>query len=312
MNHSRITVVLKGGLGNQMFQYAAALGLAHYVPGAQVECDTVYLDDRFPRLNFAHRELALDVFAVDLRLTKLSTVAKRAPLPGVWLGLDALGRTLRHRAGLSSEVSDDAYAAYLSRLADVTAQAGRGPRELYLSGYYQTHQTFKHAAASVRAAFSFARPAEPTVAELLRQVECVSSVSIHVRRGDYLNAKNARVYELQDANYYRRAVEAICESMPDPFFYVFSDDESWCRNNLAFLRPRVAFVPSDAHIAGYKASGHLRLMAACKGHVISNSTYSWWGAWLDNDPVITVAPKHWFRKQERNACSPIPPDWVVV
>ncbi|MCP3973307.1 MAG: alpha-1,2-fucosyltransferase [bacterium] len=130
-------------------------------------------------------------------------------------------------------------------------------------------------------------------------------IAVHVRRGDYLKLAGSPVLPM---SYYERAVDLIRQWVPDSEFFVFSDDPEWARTNLHLDVRRVEFVDINSEAAPHE---DLRLMSSCKGHIIANSTLSWWGAWLSERPEkCVIAPKYWFSGVAESAR--IPDQWVTL
>lgn len=122
-----------------------------------------------------------------------------------------------------------------------------------------------------------------------------NSVSVHIRRGDYLLRKHSKIHGLCSLEYYLQAIQFIKSKSKDPVFYFFSDDIPWAREN--FCNPSYKFVDCNS---GSNSCLDLYLMSQCKHNIIANSTFSWWGAWLNrNKEKIVVAPSVWFNDQKK-------------
>ena len=278
-----IKVILRGGLGNQMFQYAAGLAVAKK-NNDRLVLDTTYLNDRFPRRQFTYRRYDLDVFTLAPEFTRLSTVSERVPLPGVWLGADLALALAGGIAGVRFVKERQPY------VFDPEVFRA-GPRGAVLWGFWQNPAYFKEIEEDVRRTFVFREPLMEAAAHIAEEIRNSNSVAIHVRRGDYTLPKYQGTYGDTNMAYYQSAIATIVERVKDPVFFVFSDDPEWCRANLKIARP-VTYL--DRSSAGPKAAFHLQLMALCKHNIIANSTFSWWGAWLNRNPgKIVVAPKRW-------------------
>lgn len=171
------------------------------------------------------------------------------------------------------------------------------PNDSYLMGYWQSEKYFSEIAAQLRQDFSFRIPLKNENAELAAQINQVNAVSLHVRRGDYASMpKNAATYELCSLDYYSAAIQHIADQVKDPHFFVFSDDPAWVKNNLKIDFPH-QYVD---HNHGGNSYNDMRLMSLCRHHIIANSSFSWWGAWLNpNVNKTVVAPKRWFRNQRK-------------
>jgi len=299
-----IKVFLRGGLGNQMFQYALGLNLARK-NNTELTLDTTALNDRFPRRNFTYRNFDLDVFKLQPRFTALSKISEKLPIPGAWLGLD-LGiikiQNILNFQKMIIEKNERVFDASVFSLEE---------ENILLLGYWQNEKYFKDVESEVRTSFTFRYPLVGEAGFLAKKVKSSHSVSLHVRRGDYVSFKNVeQSMGKTDLSYYDRAARYINEHVPLAEFYIFSDDIAWCRENLKLPFPVTYVSPSSA---GLKAIYHLELMSLCKHNIIANSTFSWWGAWLNQNPgKIIVAPKRWYAgdNNKENQADIVPIGWI--
>lgn len=303
MNRSAITVFLRGGLGNQMFQYVAGLCLAKK-NNAQLFLDTTFLNDRFPRKEFTYRTLDLDVFQIEPNFTALSKISSAIPISGVWLGLDLVLMKTRNMLGIQHVVKENKEYQF-----DPSVLSAEGSVLLY--GRWQNEQYFIDIADDVQKAFRFRQKLSGEAIILAEQINNSNSVSIHVRRGDYVNFKNMKkIVGDTDLPYYARAVSYIAERTLVPHFFIFSDDIAWCRENIKIPFPMTY---CDEKTAGPKDAFHLELMSFCKYNIITNSTFSWWGAWLNRNPKkIVVAPTKWYSGNNFEVNDIIPQTWVRI
>jgi hypothetical protein len=138
----------------------------------------------------------------------------------------------------------------------------------------------------------------------------MSSVSLHIRRGDYVsNSVNREIYATCSMDYYHRCAIEMTRRVTDPHFFVFSDDIEWAKDNLD-IKHAVTYVDHNSQEEAYK---DLCLMSKCKHHIIANSTFSWWGAWLaDNKDKIVFAPSRWYNDSKHGEQDLIPEDWHRV
>ena len=153
----------------------------------------------------------------------------------------------------------------------------RCPDNIDLQGYFQTEKYFKHIEDEIREDFKF----KDDLLELCKSFITEDTISLHIRRGDYINNPN---HPTQDASYYEAGLAKLPEEIP---VIVFSDDPAWCNEQPMFEDDR--FLISD----GNSTDCDLCLMSLCKYHIIANSSYSWWGAWLANSEKV-IAPRNWF------------------
>jgi hypothetical protein len=284
-----IVVKLYGGLGNQMFQYAfgRSLALSYKTP--------LWVDRSwFARIEpgLTTREFSLGGFRINARV-----------LP------DGISRALFSASGAGSWL--EKVGARIARISERTlgydAAAHAAPRHAYLDGYWQTERYFASTADVIRADFSLRRPMTKDRREILRSITRNSSVSVHVRRGDYVSNPTANAFHgVCSAEWYERAITMMREIMDEcRLLVVFSDDIAWARATL--VSRKAIFVGNDRDGRDYE---DIHLMAACRGHIIANSSFGWWGAWLDPSPKkIVIAPQRWFLA-ESDSRDRIPPGWI--
>ncbi len=181
--------------------------------------------------------------------------------------------------------------------------------DTYLDGYWQSERYFSDFEQTIRDDFSFMIPADKGNQECLDQINSVHAVSIHIRRGDYVSnpAVNA-IHGICDLDYYQRAIQFLRARIQSNalHFFIFSDDPEWVRENVNF-GSATTFVSHNDATRNYE---DMRLMSACKHHIIANSSFSWWGAWLNGNPdKIVVAPKQWFRSDTLSSTDIVPDSW---
>lgn len=240
MNTYIITVKLKGGLGNQMFQYAFGR-----------------------KLSLKHRVL--------LRLDK----------------------SLLER-GIKQMIIGTTPREYELGEFDIKAELTDGKGKNCFEGFWQSEKYFKDIRRVLLKDFTLKKETDSFL-KYKRLIAKTNSVSIHIRRGDYLKRAVTRKYHgVLNLDYYRRAMELIVKRVKNPRFFVFSDD------------------PTISDFSGLTNSEELILMSFCKHNIIANSSFSWWGAWLNKNPSkVIIAPKRWFRK-ERTESGIVPQGWIRV
>lgn len=178
---------------------------------------------------------------------------------------------------------------------------------VYLWGYWQAVPYFDSVRDEVRNAFQFTSRICEHSAALAKEMRAQSSVALHVRRGDYVkNPETRRKHGTCSMEYYMRCVAAISKQVADPLFFVFSDEPSWVHSHLTIDAPSVVV----SHNNGQNDAVDLYLMTQCKHHIIANSTFSWWAAWLSSsDNQIVYAPERWLRDPRVNTSGLIPANW---
>ena len=297
-----VVVSLRGGLGNQMFQYAAGLAASH-AGNVPLVLDTVYLNDRSPRPAFSPRTYDLGIFHIDAPVTQLSKISGAFPIPGAWIGLDLAAVLVRSGLGIRRLLKERKRFIFDPRVVD-------GGKELFLWGFWQTPKYFKGIEDELRAAFRFKHPLDGESARIAKDIMNGESVSLHVRRADYVLPKYEKGYGKTDVAYYERAVGIIASRVRDPKFYIFSDDIAWCRGNIKFPFP-TEYIERASE--GPKASHHLQLMSLCKHNIITNSTFSWWGAWLNRNPKkVVIAPARWYAGASADSVDIVPAHWIKL
>lgn len=297
-----VTVVLRGGLGNQMFQYAAGLSLA-LKNNTELVLDTTYLNDRFPRREITFRTYDLDIFRVEPRFTLLSKISSALPIPGLWLALDLGLMKIKNMFGVKKIVNEKVGLEFDPEIL----KAGN---DVVLWGFWQTGKYFDDIAEKIKEQFRFKHVLEGKAAEFAEMIKKDNSVALHVRRGDYVQFSKVKS-SMGDTNlnYYRDAMAYMGKYVENPHFFLFSDDMEWCKENMKAPFP-ITYMEHD--VDGPKFSYYLELMTLCKHIVIANSTFSWWAAWLNQNPKkIVVAPKRW-QADVRIREEIIPEGWIRI
>lgn len=293
-----ITVRLKGGMGNQMFQYA--FGIAYAIKNnTSIQLDLRYLNSRTPRKNFVFRKYDLDIFKLEphfLRPTQYLSYQIYSVLAFELIQKKLCWSNYNKIAGKYLETKD---MYYDDSIWDV-------PDETYFVGYFQSYKYFDHLKKYIIEAFNFRHAIDMHAEPLLKKIIETESICLNVRRGDYLTDP---ILSLLDIDYYRNAVEHLQQILNNPTIYVFSDDIEWCQKNLHFSLP-TQFVTHD--YAGKKFRNYFELMINCKYYIIPNSSFGWWAAYLSRYPgKQVIAPKQWF-KNYRDTLDLIPVEWNKI
>lgn len=281
-------VRLIGGLGNQMFQYAFARKLS-ITKGMPFKLDVNwYAEGSFSKDSLRFFELDEFNIATGLAAAGEIRAARRYPVRRIF-------RKIRRKIFGENYGYDPR--AFAVRDGD------------YLEGFWQSERYFADVADTIRKDLTLKAGLGGAARELETEILSGESVSVHVRRGDYISEKIlARIYGNLGPDYYRRAVELIKSKTASPRFFVFSDDVAWAKENLDLGAPTV-FVSRP----GLDDAEELVLMSRCRHHIIANSSFSWWGAWLDPRPdKIVVAPKRWFRSWRFRTRDILPAYWIGI
>lgn len=293
-------IFLQGGLGNQLFQYA--FYLAKKKKGANIIYDTsLYLARS--RHNGFELERIFNIKANGRKKNLLFIVIlyKMKGLTKFFLLKKAL---LILNYFHISFIEDNIPSNYDPSLLD--PQKGSGIY-LYL-GYWQTEKYFKEIRNDIQQAFTFNDGIlSRNSLHMLHQIRQTNSISIHIRRGDFLSSQNISLYGgICTAKYYSEAISLILKNEEDTTFFAFSDDINWVKENINI--PNVIFIDFNK---GKDSWQDMFLMSNCKHNIIANSSFSWWGAWLNNNPQKRViSPSRFLNIGTFSEI--IPSDWITL
>jgi hypothetical protein len=289
-------VKIFGGLGNQMFQYAFANSLGRHT------LDEIFFDLSSYRTNNMHNGFELDrVFNIYLNIVDDNRVYKYATLP------DTFYKRIRRKYFTKKT-------HYIERKFAHQADVFRKPDVIYYEGYWQSEKYFLDIDKQLRSQFKFIGQLNNKTKTFLDSMPHPIT-SIHVRRGDYLSIK---AFNTCGKIYYENAIKKINMEFSNVCFLVFSDDINWCRDNLKFEKNRKVFFVNWN--IGLESWQDMFLMSKCDHNIIANSTFSWWGAWLnENSNKIVLAPDIWCNTSLLNTsyydykfADIIPGDWLLI
>lgn len=288
-----IIVRLTGGLGNQMFQYAFGKFLSRKHNTA-LKIDTSYFKEH------KLRKYELGVFNIEE--TFASGAEKEEFFPQEASVSTKLRSKLKSKLLGYKVISEKGFEFFPTTIQEAGANA-------YLSGYWQTEKYFTGIEKEIRDCFKFRFLPDADNAKMLKDITGSNSVSIHIRRGDYVtDAHTNTVHGVCGLDYYKRAVEYISKQVEKPVFFIFSDDVQWVKENLR-LESEHYFLDHNQE----KGEEDMRLMMNCKHNIIANSSFSWWAAWLNkNEKKIIIAPEKWFNDSTINTKDIIPASWLKM
>ncbi|MGK9119230.1 alpha-1,2-fucosyltransferase [Olivibacter jilunii] len=282
-----------GGLGNQMFQYA-------FYKALEKQFDTVKADIREFKAYKLHNGFELEnVFDIRLKHASALEVNLLNHRNRQWKY-----RKLRRLLFLKGEYYEE------SKLFSYNASLFDDPTSKIYWGYWQHHLYVERVADQLRKDFTFPDLKPSKNLELLNELkQSPQSVAIHVRRGDYL--KDPYLGGLVDRQYFEKAILTIKERLENTMFYIFSDDMPWCMENLPLNDNEAKFIDWNTGMESYR---DMQLMSNCKHAIISNSSFSWWAAWLNTNPDrLIVVPKVWYRLPEKSDFRQMhPSSWVLL
>jgi hypothetical protein len=279
-----------------MFQYAAgrALSLARGVP--------LRLDTQDFKGYTLHNGFELHrIFYIETELADARDVRQVLG----WRAFSPLRRKLFHKRFVKfrgKHLFVDSLSNHRYNLADMTEKC-------YLMGNWQSERYFSQVAETIRRDLSFKTHLTGRNNELLKLMAKNEVVSLHVRRGDIAsNPASLAIHGLCSLEYYRRAIEYVTARVAKPEFVIFSDDMTWVRENLSIDYP-CHYVD---HNKGFESYNDMHLMSLCDHHIIANSSFSWWGAWLNpKGDKIVVAPQQWFLANY-DSSDIVPSSWIQI
>ena len=281
-----IVLKVQGGLGNQLFQYSAGRALSLAL-NAELVLDLSWFENQMG-IN-TKREYELNAYKI------IGRVAQGGEK--FWCQIHQNRFTSRikflHRKWIHiKDINQGFDKEYFKRKGAV-----------YLDGYWQSYRYFDGYSNVIRKDLVLNTVPSPIDSNLIKKMDGVNSVSMHIRRGDYVtNPRAASFHGLCSMEYYQKAMRSIAEKVTSPHYFIFSDEIDWVRKNMHF-ESDVTFVQSDEDRSPVE---DLRLMSICKHNIIANSSFSWWGAWLNTNPdKLVIAPDKWFVNGTPNSLIPV-------
>lgn len=278
-----------GGVGNQLFCYAYAKSLQQKGYDVKIDISTF----KFNKID----SYEFDKYSIDIPISTqeeneilfnnslLSKILKR-------FGID-ISNKVREKSLLFDES--------LLRIND----------NCYVDGYFQNEKYFYDIRDILLEQISINRPLSNFTKNIQKKINSLNNTcSIHVRRGDMANDINVKIHGVCSVEYYNNAIEFLENKLGEVNYFIFSDDFEWCRSNLKI--DNAIFVESDEQRIAHE---DVYLMSLCDHNIIANSTFSWWGAWLNpNNDKIVIAPNAWFADKDLHKQSKdiVPKDWIKI
>lgn len=294
-----VIVRLIGGLGNQMFQYAAGRRAA-YVNNSCLKLDITGYDNQE---GMTKREYLLHSFNIKEDFATLDEIQKLKGLNGNIFFRYLLKLNKRIIPYYKQSYVKQKYFYFDPNILKVG-------KNTYLEGYWPSEKYFKDIKDIIKKEFTFKDKPNSENKKIIKEIQNSLSVSIHIRRGDYVNDQKTKQYHgICGLNYYHKAISIITKKIASPHFFVFSDDPQWTKENIKSKQP-MTFITHNFPKKDYE---DLRLMSSCQHNITANSSFSWWGAWLNQNPdKIVIAPKRWFRDPTINTDDLIPKSWIRI
>lgn len=296
-----IVAKLNGGLGNQIFQYAAARSLATR-NRTSLKLDIEYLRSNDQRIT--NRQYCLDNFNISAEIANPIEIAEISGVrPTFFINISVRLRNILGLSQFTPNTVRETGFPFDPAILD-------SPGQTYLVGYWQSEKYFSDISEILRTELSFKNSPTGNNLEIANKMVGENAVFLHIRRGDYVSHPDvAKLNGTCDQAYYERALGIVADKVAAPVLYVFSDEPEWVRQNMRFPFPATVI----DHNGPDAAHEDLRLMSLCKHAIIANSTFSWWGAWLiDQDQKIVVAPRRWFADPSIDTSDVIPDRWILA
>jgi len=323
---------IHGGLGNQMFQYAAGRSLAHR-HNTSLKLDTRELVD-----SIGYHIYGLRHFNIQEDIATTGDVIRYFPVEGakrasarllgnrftnalfrkvLKLNSDSLKRRYYHYDPDSSNDTKLVVKSVLSqRFFHFDPEVLDAPDNVYITGSFISEKYFEDIEDIIRDELSFKTPQSKKDEDTNKMMADKESVSIHIRRGEVVQeSQNQDIYNFIEAEYFNVCVDYVANHVQNPHFFVFSDDIEWVKKNFRVGYP-THYVDHNDDGVDYRVDAgsdfqDMRLMSECRHNIITNSSFSWWGAWLNRNPKkIVCAPKEFVRIWNFDNKDVVPADWI--
>lgn len=282
-----IAVKLMGGLGNQMFQYALGRSISDK-NNSKLVLDLSFYNDQSDVET--PRQYELDSFVLNTPIIKKQILDKKP------------------RINLAFRNNYFPF-KYVEAGFPFNKEVFNQPDGTLYQGYWQTEKYFSGIRKKLLKDFELKERLSDADQSVLDDIKSSNSISLHVRRGDYVKSKETNKFHgLKGLDYYRDALKYINSKVRESKVFVFSDDIEWCKKNLTKLHQNLYFVDGER-----KGCIDMFLMQNCDNNIIANSSFSWWAAWLNDNPKkIIVAPKIWFNDSSVDTSDVVPSSWLKL
>jgi hypothetical protein len=294
-----VIVKLQGGLGNQMFQYATATALLKQ--NEKVGLDLNFLkENNTDKEGFTSRKFELGIFKKIRGYNAINAQVNLFKNTGIYYKFVRLflRSKLKHICQQQNE-----YIAF--------DQFDKN-HHFYLDGYFQSEKYFAGYREQILKDFEFPQLDEVNQATKDKILTTANAVSLHIRRGDYAKLQSVTdIHGLLPTSYYNNAIRELQKKYPDLTLFVFSDDINWAKENLQTDIIPVNYIQGNLAANSWK---DMALMSNCKHHIIANSSFSWWGAWLSIQNGSIFGPKNWFNPQKVkfDITDYVPANWTIL
>jgi len=296
-----IIVKLKGGLGNQMFQYAAGKALA-LRNKTELKFDLSWFEKQIDNIPRAYE---LGIFPFKQNFVDTET------LRNMFWFMNQVIFTKIIRNILSKILPYRIQKMRVERHFQFDREVFLARGNIYLDGYWQSEKYFLDAKKDILCDFTFPLFVDVQNQKVSHMIQNTHSVSVHVRRSDYISLANvsAHLGGICTLDYYQKALSLILEKVPDAEFFFFSDDIEWVKENLG-KELKSYYIDWNKDMKSYR---DIQLMSLCQHNIIANSSFSWWGAWLNQNPnKIVIAPDKWFNDTNIDTRDLLPDSWIRI
>lgn len=288
-NEKELIIAFRGGLGNQMFIYAFYRMLENRGKNVSADMLTYYT------LSYSDFELTKVFPNTNIRRAHSYNIIKYKTIAPY------MDEEKHFQYYIEKNVMNGVESFADERLLDSDLEWG------YLKGYFQTRVFAQEIEDILREEFRFCKTKELKLQKIVQDIQIKNVVAVHIRRGDYLNASEI-FGDICTEDYYQEAMDLIKTRIKKPVFYFFSNDIEWVKEN--FCEKNAVYIESSM-FDDYQNWYDMYLMSECKHNIIANSSFSWWGAWLNsNKNKIVIAPKKWVNaKSMEDIC---PENWIRI
>lgn len=290
-----IVVKLMGGLGNQLFQYALGRHLA-IINNCELVLDTTSLKYKGekPNPSFTDREYQLSNFNIDARVAD-----------------EKLLKKVNNRPTGLKRLFQKEYTKFFENGNQFQQEMLSLKKNSILEGYWQSEKYFIDIKNILKKEFTLKNTSSSENLEVAKLITQSKSVSMHVRRGDYVNNPIFSGYiGVNCLKYYSDTVSYINSKCENPTYFIFSDDIKWTKENFGFIKNKVVYVDINSELNCFE---DIYLMSLCNHNIIANSSFSWWGAWLNqNRDNIVVASNTWFNESSFVNKDMLPECWIKI
>lgn len=290
-------VSIYGGLGNQMFQYAFSEALNHQGKKTRISFSNF--------LYYNHHSGFGLCKAFKIQLPFPLNLINFILLKGGFLYKNKIVAFILRR--LIQGYQRRWYSIYKEKTEFEYDPKVFEQESKFFVGIWQVVDYFKGIEDLLMQKFAFNTPQDRTNKEIIEKICSCNSVSIHIRRGDYLNSEWEKILGvIKGTAYYRNSIDYIEKKVSDPHYFIFSDDIQWAKDNLKLVNCTYL-----DHNKGSESYIDMYLMSLCKHNIIANSTFSWWGAWLNkNNDKIIIMPERWINRE--NCYGIFPDEWIKL